>query len=237
MAEIISKNRELEPAAEMPDPKNAAAYSILENVVRKLACAYPLVIGITGAGGAGKTTFGHFIMLYYGHENCASIDLDDYLISREERGRLGMTGYNPKANQLSLARRHLLELKNGRTISKPRYNHNTGKVMENETVAPKKLIIIEGVSTLYDTIAELNDFSFFLEATEKTQIKSRIMRDVNERGYTKREAILLYKNLKPEYKRFIEPTKAKASVIFKVTPDYVMHPIHIDARYENVCRD
>ncbi len=79
---------------------------------------------------------------------------------------------------------------------------------------------------------ELNDLSFFLDAQEETQIKSRIERDVKKRGYTIEEALALFYTLKPEYERFIAPTKNAASIIFNVEPDYIMHPIHINPKFK-----
>lgn len=138
----------MRPINPLPDPKNEEASRILEQSINRFKSGKPFVIGITGAGGAGKTTFGNNIVLYYGPENCVSIDLDDYLISREERGKLEVTGYNPSANKLFEARRNIQDLSAGRTVSKPRYDHSTGKVIENETVPPKQIIVIEGVTTL-----------------------------------------------------------------------------------------
>ena len=216
----------MEPKNPMPDPKNKEVFDLVKLAVQRLKSDAPFIIGITGAGGAGKTTFGNNLVQYYGSENCMSIDLDDYILSREERGKLEVSGYNPRANKLYLARSNISDLRLGKLILKPRYDHSTGKALEEERLEPKHLIVIEGVTTLYPELADLNDISFFLDALEETQIKSRIERDVNKRGYTLDEALALYENLKPEYKRFIEPTKKFASVICEVGPDYVMHPIH-----------
>ena len=220
----------MDPIALIPDAKNKEAFGIVENAVRKLKKESPLVIGITGAGGAGKTTFGNNLVRYYGEKNCVSIDLDDYLISRDERGKLELTGYDPRANKLSDERRDIEDLICRKTISKPRYDHSTGKILQNETITPRELVIIEGVTTLYEELRELNDISFFMDAMEETQIKSRIERDVKTRGYTYEEAMILFETLKPSYKRFIEPTKKFASVIVRVSPDYVMHPLHISKK-------
>ncbi|MCC7574723.1 hypothetical protein KO361_03975 [Candidatus Woesearchaeota archaeon] len=180
-------------------------------------------IGITGAGGAGKTTLAINLVNYFGVDNSLAIDLDDYLISREERGKLGLTGYQPEANNLILAREQILELKKGNEIKKPVYDHSTGKRERFEIVIPKPIMIFEGVTTLYDELDDVYDLSIFLDALEETQIKSRIERDVNIRSYTIDEALELYKNLKPYYAKYIEPTKKKANIIGEVGADYVIH--------------
>jgi len=217
----------MKPLIEIPDPKNTRAFEIVRTAVTRLRQNRPFVIGITGAGGAGKTTFGNNISLYYGRDNCVSIDLDDYLLSREERGKLEVSGYNPQANNLFLARENIEQLISGKAILKPKYNHTTGKIIGDEKITPKEIIVIEGVTTLYPELKDLNDISFFLDALEETQIQSRIERDVKTRGYTREQALILFKSIHPDYVRFIEPTKKFASVVFQVGIDYVMHPVKI----------
>ncbi len=73
--------------------------------------------------------------------------------------------------------------------------------------------------------------SFFLDAPNETQIKSRITRDVNERGYTLEEALKLFHTIQPDYKRFVEPTKDFADIVYHVDIDYIMTPIHIAKRF------
>ncbi|MBD3208984.1 hypothetical protein GF367_01015 [Candidatus Woesearchaeota archaeon] len=218
----------MKPTQPIPDEKNKRAFQILEKALSKYKGEEHLLIGITGAGGAGKTTFANNIVSYFGSEQALTIDLDDYLISREKRGKLEITGYNPQANNLSLAREHVEALLIGKNISKPRYDHSTGKILNDKQITAKPLIIVEGVTTLYDELKELHHTSFFLDAQEETQIKSRIQRDVNKRGYTLEEALSLFEAVKPDYERFIAPTKQYAAIVFSVTPDYVMHPIHIN---------
>ena len=219
----------MKPKNNIPDGKNTKAFSILKKAVDRTTTGC-LLVGITGAGGAGKTTFAQNVVHYYGNENSVTIDLDDYLLSREERGKLEVTGYNPKANRLYLARDHLESLGVGKEVYKPRYDHSTGKNLSEELVKPKPLIIVEGVTTLYPELRELFQISFFLDAFEETQLKSRINRDVNKRGYSLEEALALFEAIKPDYRRFIAPTKEHASVIFQVDTAYVMHTVHIDDR-------
>ncbi|NQU79879.1 hypothetical protein HQ545_09000 [Candidatus Woesearchaeota archaeon] len=218
----------MKPVTAITDSKNCQAFVFVQNAIdMRKTRNRPFVIGITGAGGAGKTTFGKNIAEYYGCESCISIDLDDYLIPRDIRGKLGLTGYDPRANKLNLARENIEDLLNNKTIVKPCYDHSTGNVVTNETVTPKELVIIEGVTTLYPALKNLCGVSFFLDALEETQIKSRIERDVKTRGYSLEEAMILYESLKPMYSKHIAPTKEFASVVFQVSTDYVMRPVYV----------
>jgi phosphoribulokinase len=217
----------MKPSNDIPDVKNRIAFNILEELVIIHKKESPLIIGITGAGGAGKTTFAGNIVKFYGMDNCLSIDLDDYLLSRTERGKLGLTGYNPKANNLQLARKNIEGLILSKNIHKPRYDHNTGNILKPELIKSRPLIVIEGVTTLYEELRDLNHISFYLDAPETTQIQSRIKRDVETRGYTLQEALTLIEAVRPDYKKYIEPTKQYSTVIFNVDLDYIMHPIKI----------
>lgn len=224
----------MKPINPLPDNKNKIAFNIIEEVVNNHEFLEPFFIGITGAGGAGKTTFGNNITEYFGKENCLSIDLDDYLISRDERRERDLTGYNPLANNLSLARKQLIDLSKGRTVMKPRYNHSNGKILSSEEIKPLPLIIVEGVTTLYDELRGIYSVAIFMDASEETQIQSRIERDVKKRGYSFEEAMLLYEKVKPDYKKFIEPTKEFADIEFIVNKEYVMRPVKYKNRLESL---
>lgn len=217
---------------DIPDEKNKGIYELIERILSNYFNKNrPYFLGIAGAGGAGKTTFARNLISFLGEENASTIDLDDYLLSREERGKLEVTGYNPRANKLSLARSNLEELKAGKAITKPKYNHSTGLFLPDEKVEPKQITVVEGVTTLYPELKELYDLSFFLDATDETQIKSRITRDVKERGYTREQALALFEAIKPDYGRYIEPTKEFADIVFKVDVNYVMTPTHINEKF------
>ena len=184
----------------IPDKKNECVYLIIKRVLELQKIEErPFFIGISGAGGAGKTTFANNLTRFIGERKSLAIDLDDCLISREERGKLEITGYNPLANRLSMARKNIEELSCKQSIMKPRYDHSTGKVLPDEQLKSKSVIIIEGVTTFYPELNELYDLGFFLDASDETQIKSRINRDVNERGYSLEEALALYKAVQPDY--------------------------------------
>jgi len=213
------------------DIKNTRIFQLVETILKNHYTKGPFLIGISGAGGAGKTTLAKNLCEFIGEKYSLTIDLDDYLISRQERGKLEVTGYNPIANKLHVAHNNLEGLRLGNKIKKPKYDHRTGEILPEEEVEPKDIIIAEGVTTLYPELRELYNLSFFLDAPNETQIKSRITRDVIERGYTLEEAIALFHAVQPDYKRFIEPTKAFADIVVHVSIDYIMTVAHIADRF------
>lgn len=205
---------------QIPDEKNREAFvtvdALLQNIQKER-----VLICIAGAGGAGKTTFAKNLSHYL--TNSCSIDLDDYLLSREERGKLEATGYNPVANRLELAHQHLHALSQGISILKPVYSHKIGKVLPDaETVAAQPIVIAEGVTALYPELNASHDIGIFLDAPAETQIKSRIERDVNERGYSREEAMALFNRIQPDHQRFVMPSMQRADLVFRVSLEYVL---------------
>ncbi|MDP4012502.1 MAG: hypothetical protein Q8R00_02755 [Candidatus Nanoarchaeia archaeon] len=209
----------------VPDQKNAHVYRLIENIFYNFYQGdMPYFIGISGPGGAGKTFFAENITKFFGGKNCTQIHLDDYMMAREERRKFGYTGENPNANNMDLARSNLLDLRSNRSTKKPIYNHADGTVLQDEEIIPNKIIVVEGLSTFFPELRELYNLSFFLDASEKVQIKSKVERDVKERGYTLEKALELFANIQPQYKEFIEPTKEFANVICGVDINYIMTP-------------
>jgi phosphoribulokinase len=213
------------------DRKNSRVFQLLRRVLLQHSSDTRFLIGITGAGGAGKTTLANNIADFIGRENALPIDLDDYLRhDRAERIATGMAGYHPEANRLGLARRHLVMLLEGLPVTKPRYDHGTGRLLSDETVHPKPVIIAEGATALYPHFRGLHHLTFFLDAPPETQLKSRLSRDVNDRGYTPELAMRQLARAMPAYRRFVEPTKRHADLIYYVGTDYVLQPRRIRRR-------
>ena len=108
------------------------------------------VIGVAGDSGSGKTTFTNAIRQIFGPDLVATITLDDYhLYNREERKRLDITPLHPDANNLAQLETDVEWLRDGRAITKPVYNHETGTFDPPVPFASKKIIILEGLHTLF----------------------------------------------------------------------------------------
>jgi len=90
--------------------------------------SYVFIIGVAGDSGTGKTTFTRAIREIFGEDLVSTITIDDYhRYDRRERKELGITPLVPEANRFDLLEEHLDDLKAGRTIQKPVYNHDNGK--------------------------------------------------------------------------------------------------------------
>jgi uridine kinase len=179
----------------------------------------PIIIGIAGGTGSGKSTVTNEIYKSITDKNVAVIEQDSYYkdqsdLSFEERVK---TNYDhPFAFDNQLLINHLRKLINWEPIEKPIYdfeNHNRKK--ETILVEPKDIIILEGILILYDEeLRNLMDIKIFVDTDADVRVIRRINRDINYRGRTLESVINQYMNtVRPAHLQFIEPTKRYADII------------------------
>ncbi len=119
-------------------------------------------------------------------------------------------------------------LLNGNTIEKPLYDFKTHtRKKETETIKPTKVIILEGILSLYDKrIRDLADIKIFVECDDDMRFIRRLKRDMNERGRSLDSVIDQYlTTVKPMYYEFIKPTKRYADIII---PNDKGHEVAVD---------
>jgi uridine kinase len=180
---------------------------------------HPVLIGVAGGSGSGKTTVARELFRQFQNESVTMIEQDSYYkdqshLSLEERAK---TNYDhPFAFDNDLLLFHLQELLQGRPIQKPIYDfkvHNRKE--ETILVEPKDVIILEGMLILEDPrIRELMDIKVFVDTDADVRIVRRIQRDIEERGRTLDSVVNQYLSVvRPMHLQFIEPTKRYADVI------------------------
>lgn len=176
---------------------------ILADLVRKLYGSQdgPVLVAIGGPGGTGKSTFSHKLAECL--EDACVLHLDDYKTDRLYRQELEIYGPHPKANELELIKQHIFELSENRAINRPVYCGKEGKINSFETFTPRKYNILEGETSTYREFCDMIHFSVFIDAHWKTQLNTRINRDIDIRGYSPEKALatFLHSNLKefPKY--------------------------------------
>lgn len=179
-----------------------------------------VIIGVAGDSGCGKSTFLRRLIDLFGEEFMTVICLDDYhSLDRKGRKVAGVTALNPQANNFDLMAEQIRDLKNGKGIDKPIYNHETGELDPPERVEPNKVIVIEGLHPLYDErVRELVDFSVYLDISDEVKIQWKIQRDMAERGHTYEDILASINARKPDFSAYIEPQREFADVVIQVFP-------------------
>lgn len=198
----------------------------------------PVVIGVAGGTGSGKSTVAKAIFESLPSENILIIEQDAYYkdqsdLSFEERIK---TNYDhPLAFDTSLLVEHINDLIQYKPIQKPIYNfakHN--READRITVQPRRIIIVEGIMILNDEeLRNLMDIKVFVDTDADVRIIRRITRDIHERGRTLESVMDQYlTTVKPAHDQFIEPSKRYADVII---PEGGYNKVGIDILTTKVC--
>ncbi|PSF34241.1 phosphoribulokinase [Aphanothece hegewaldii CCALA 016] len=179
-----------------------------------------VLIGVAGDSGCGKSTFLRRLTDLFGSEFMTVICLDDYhSLDRYQRKEQKITALDPRANNFDLMAEQIKALKEGQSIMKPIYNHETGMIDPPEKIEPNKVIVIEGLHPLYDErVRSLLDFSVYLDISEEVKINWKIQRDMAERGHTYDDVLAAINSRKPDFTAYIDPQRQYADVVIQVLP-------------------
>ena len=179
-----------------------------------------VLIGVAGDSGCGKSTFLRRLADLFGEEMMTVICLDDYhSLDRKGRKDAGVTALNPKANNFDLMAEQVKALKNGETIMKPIYNHETGMIDPPEKIVPRPIVVIEGLHPMYDErVRALLDFSVYLDIDDEVKIAWKIQRDMAERGHTYEDVLAAINSRRPDFSAYIDTQKQYADMVIQVLP-------------------
>jgi uridine kinase len=197
----------------------------------------PILIGITGGTGSGKSTIAKEIYNKFGEDCIAMIEQDSYYkdqsnLSMEERTK---TNYDhPNAFDTPLLIEHLKTLLKKEAIDKPIYDfesHNRKK--DTIRVEAREIVIVEGILILEEEeIRNLLDIKLYVDTDADVRIIRRMLRDINERARTVDSVINQYLNVvRPMHMQFIEPTKRYADIII---PEGGHNKVAIDIIVANI---
>jgi uridine kinase len=179
----------------------------------------PLVIGIAGGSGSGKTTVAQEILQRVGPDRIAYIQHDSYykeLSGLPPAQRAEVNFDHPNSLETELLISHIEQLKSGQAIEVPIYDFSTHSRTERSfIVKPRGVIIVEGILIFVDAaLRSLFDVKLFVDTDPDVRLIRRLQRDITERGRTVESVIHQYQStVRPMHLEFVEPSKRYADVI------------------------
>jgi phosphoribulokinase len=191
----------------------------------------PIVLGVVGDSGAGKTTVTRGLARVMGPEQVVRISADDYhRYERRERRQLGITPLHPDANHLDILTKDLIGLRRGGAILKPVYDHRDGKLGRPTYVQPRRFLIVEGLLNFHtETLRTAHDVRVFLAPAEELRRAWKLKRDCTRRHYTTDEVLRELDGRERDAAAFIQPQRAHADIVVCFRRSEEGSPDHLDA--------
>jgi uridine kinase len=179
----------------------------------------PLVIGIAGGSGSGKTTVAEEILNRVGPERIAYLPHDAYykdLSGLPPAQRADVNFDHPHSLENDLLIAHLRQLRAGKPAKLPVYDFSAHSRTEKTIlISPRNVIIVEGILIFAEPeLRPLFDIKIFVDTDSDIRFIRRLQRDIRERGRTTDSVIQQYlKTVRPMHLEFVEPSKRYADVI------------------------
>jgi len=179
----------------------------------------PIIIGVAGGTGSGKTTVSEAILERVGKERITYIQHDSYYkdlshLPLEERHKINFD--HPDALDTSLLVEHLKRLQAGSSVEVPIYDFTTHtRKRETRRVEPRSVTLVEGILIFADkALRELMDVKIFVDTDADIRFIRRLQRDITERGRTMESVVRQYmETVRPMHLEFVEPSKRYADII------------------------
>jgi uridine kinase len=178
-----------------------------------------LTIGIAGGSGSGKTTVAQEILERVGADRIAFLQHDSYykdLSGLPPAQRAELNFDHPNSLETGLLIEHILALQGGKSVEVPIYDFSIhSRTAQTFTVAPKRVIIVEGILIFVDAgLRELFNLKIFVDTDPDIRFIRRLQRDISERGRSTQSVIKQYQaTVRPMHLEFVEPSKRYADVI------------------------
>lgn len=179
----------------------------------------PLVIGIAGGSGSGKTTVAQTILQRVGPDRISFLQHDAYykdLSGLPPVQRIEVNFDHPNSLETDLLTKHIMQLKAGQAVEVPIYDFSTHSRTERTyTVQPRGVILVEGILIFTEAaLREIFNVKIFVDTDPDLRFIRRLERDISERGRTLEMTVKQYlSTVRPMHLEFVEPSKRYADVI------------------------
>ena len=179
----------------------------------------PLVVGIAGGTGSGKTTVAHKLADAMPPDRCVTIEHDAYYrdqshLPAEERATINYD--HPASLESNLLAEHLRELRAGKSVDIPIYDFATHtRRRDTRHLEPARVIIVEGILVFTDVaLREQMDIKIFVDTDADIRLIRRIRRDLEQRGRSFQSVRdQYYATVRPMHIEHVEPSKRWADLI------------------------
>ncbi len=178
----------------------------------------PIVLGLAGGSGSGKTTVANVILQRVGPQHIAYLPHDAYYRSYTDLAPAPRDANwdHPNSLETELMTAHVQALKAGQPIDLPVYDFTTyTRTAATVRVQPQPLILVEGILIFTDpALRALFDMKIFVDTDADLRFIRRLERDIAERGRTAESVIQQYlATVRPMHLEFVEPSKRYADII------------------------
>ena len=179
----------------------------------------PVVLGVAGGTGSGKTTVVRELLGAVGRKRIAFVEQDSYYLDVNWENPEQIAHYNfdhPAALDNTLLVEHVAAIKAGKPIEVPVYDfvHHRRKE-ETRTVEPRPVVLVEGILLFVEPdLRDLLDFKIYVDTDADIRLIRRLRRDLRERGREFDDVLRQYlETVRPMHLEFVEPSKRWADVI------------------------
>lgn len=174
----------------------------------------PFIIGVAGDSGSGKSTFTAMAEKIFGDKDLLFIEGDgDHRWERGDAMWDHLTHLDPRSNYLYRQARDLESLKNGESVMRVDYDHDTGRFTKGRKIKGRPYILLCGLHALYlPQVRRCLDLKIYMDVDETLRRYWKIQRDTASRGYSREKILEQIEERMPDAEKYIHPQKRYADL-------------------------